>query len=163
VGLRLLDPRLRCFTKKRAREIEKCANSYIRKGVLFNEIAMPDPLLGRYGGVVIAPRRRNRMVVRYTINGVRVHGPPYSEAEEADMHRRLSNAPRVVVSPPNRPLVSTGATNRHKPETSRSAGRTLLARHRQKICHRRHFGEIQMSEFSYVDYPHEWDGGQNDS
>jgi hypothetical protein len=25
------------------------------KGVLFNEIAMPDPLLGKYGGVVIVP------------------------------------------------------------------------------------------------------------
>ena len=42
------------FTKKHAREIEECANRYIRKGDLFNEIAMPDPLLSRYGGVVIA-------------------------------------------------------------------------------------------------------------
>jgi hypothetical protein len=45
------------FTKKHAREIEECANRYTPKGVLFNEIAMPDPLLSRYGGVVMAPTR----------------------------------------------------------------------------------------------------------
>ena len=55
VGLRLLDPRRRALHKKHACQIEECANRYIRKGDLFNEIAMPDPLVGKYGGVVIAP------------------------------------------------------------------------------------------------------------
>ena len=54
VGLRLLDPRRRALHKKHARKIEERANRWIPKGVLFNEIAMPDPLLSRYGGVVIA-------------------------------------------------------------------------------------------------------------
>jgi hypothetical protein len=118
--LRPLDPRRRALHKKHACQIEECANRYM-PNVLFNEIATPDPLLGKYGGVVIAhAARRNRMVVRYTLpNGVKVHGPPYTKAETRDMFWRMRNGPRMMTSVVRGP--SAHSTNSDKPETSRSA------------------------------------------
>lgn len=38
------------------------------------------------------------MVVRYVLpNGVRVMGPPYTEAEEQDLYRRIDGGPWTVL------------------------------------------------------------------
>jgi hypothetical protein len=68
------------------------------------------------------------MVVRYYFpNGRPCLGPPYTKAETADMHRRLSGGPRVVVNPPNRLAALSGSTNHHKPDTSRPAAQDGVA------------------------------------
>src|SRR6516164_5192105 len=38
------------------------------------------------------------MVVRYIVNGCRVHGPPYTDEEVRDMFRRMQNGPRMMTS-----------------------------------------------------------------
>src|SRR5215475_3182879 len=39
------------------------------------------------------------MVVKCIINGVKVHGPPYTKAEEADFYRRTGNGPITMFAP----------------------------------------------------------------
>jgi hypothetical protein len=38
------------------------------------------------------------MVVRYVYKGVKVLGPPYTDEETQDMHRRMQNGPRMMTS-----------------------------------------------------------------
>jgi hypothetical protein len=60
------------------------------------------------------------MVVRYIINGVRFHGPPYTKAEEADFYRRQGVgtmfAPRTKAPepppPPSKPAAKKRRPNR---------------------------------------------------
>ena len=65
------------------------------------------------------------MVVRYILNGVRVHGPPYTDEENRDMFRRMQNGPRMMTSIVRGQAKATGpatsATTPNKPETSQSA------------------------------------------
>jgi hypothetical protein len=95
VGLRLLDTRRWALHQKHAREIEECANRYIPKGALFNEI----PIRRSTNSSASKSRKRQRqMVVRYILNGARVHGPPYTDEENRDMFRRMQNGPRMMTS-----------------------------------------------------------------
>lgn len=42
------------------------------------------------------------MVVKYiTKGGSRIHGPPYSKAEEAEFYRRIGGGPITVARPPS--------------------------------------------------------------
>jgi hypothetical protein len=50
------------------------------------------------------------MVVRYIAkNGVRVHGPPYTDEENRDMFRRMQNGPRMMTSATRPNTVKTDA------------------------------------------------------
>jgi hypothetical protein len=40
--------------------------------------------------------KEERMVVKYIKDGVTVHGPPYTKAEEADFYRRNAGGPVTV-------------------------------------------------------------------
>jgi hypothetical protein len=42
------------------------------------------------------------MVLKYvTKNGMRIHSPPYTEAEEAEFYRRIGGGPVTVARPPS--------------------------------------------------------------
>ena len=66
------------------------------------------------------------MVVRYvTKNGSVVTGPPYTEAEEQDLYRRIAGGPWTVLRSAKAPQNAGpggAATNRQTEATTRSVG-----------------------------------------
>ena len=65
------------------------------------------------------------MVVRYVSkNGVTMTGPPYTEAEEQDLYRRIAGGPWTVLRTAKTPRSAgseAAATNRQTEATTRSA------------------------------------------
>jgi hypothetical protein len=62
------------------------------------------------------------MVLKYiTPDGARIHGPPYTKAEQADMYRRTAGGPVTVARPADRKEQTSPKQQQPSPAKPRSA------------------------------------------
>jgi hypothetical protein len=68
--------------------------------------------------------RRSAMALKYiTENGVEIHGPPYTKAEEAEFYRRNGGGPKTMFAPKQDKPPAPAPDRQQRPQGKRRAPR----------------------------------------